>query len=66
MFIGILTIIIIYFHGLKVNTYEWSELKLPQEHIPFFFKNNQDLQILCENDETCSLKVIIVNLIKQT
>ncbi|XP_059152195.1 EGF domain-specific O-linked N-acetylglucosamine transferase-like [Physella acuta] len=59
MFNGIVTIIIMFLHGLKVNTYEWSNLKLPSEHIPFFFKNNKDLLILCEKDETCLFKDFI-------
>ncbi len=36
----------------------WSGLNLPQEHIPYFFFNNQDVKAKCEQDSLCPYKVI--------
>ena len=35
----------------------WQDLKLPDEHIPYFFKNNIHLRTLCEIDPNCPHKV---------
>lgn len=34
----------------------WQTLNLPDEHIPYFFKNNEDVKSLCEKDPNCPYK----------
>ncbi|KAK2194258.1 hypothetical protein NP493_1g07044 [Ridgeia piscesae] len=41
-------------HGGKANI--WQTLKLPDEHIPYFFNNNKDVKSLCEKDSKCPYK----------
>ncbi|ELU12341.1 hypothetical protein CAPTEDRAFT_168806 [Capitella teleta] len=36
----------------------WNNLRLPTEHIPYFFYNNIILRNECKNDPTCPYKVI--------
>ena len=35
----------------------WQNLKLPDEHIPYFFNNNNHLKTMCEIDPNCPHKV---------
>jgi hypothetical protein len=37
--------------------YDWDSLKLPDEHIPYYFTNNPSLRELCETEPNCPYKV---------
>lgn len=37
----------------------WSDLLLPDEHVPFFFTNNPDIRDKCAADSNCPFKVYI-------
>lgn len=39
------------------GSYQWSSLNLPEEHIPYFFRNNPDIKQKCEQDSYCPHKV---------
>ncbi|GFO27782.1 Egf domain-specific o-linked n-acetylglucosamine transferase [Plakobranchus ocellatus] len=39
--------------------YEWNQLNIPKSHIPFFFKNNPNLENLCKDDGACPFKELI-------
>ena len=51
-------------HGGKANI--WQTLKLPDEHIPYFFNNNKDVKSLCEKDSKCPYKVRYLGKINTT
>ena len=34
-----------------------EDLKLPEEHVPYYFTNNKPIRKLCEQDELCPYKV---------
>ncbi|BFZ10952.1 hypothetical protein BsWGS_13992 [Bradybaena similaris] len=35
---------------------QWNRINLLQSHMPFFFANNPDLKLMCEQDVTCPFK----------
>ena len=43
--------------ALHARSFEWASLKLPEEHIPYFFTNNPDIRDVCDKDATCPYKV---------
>ena len=51
-------------HGGAANI--WQTLKLPEEHIPYFFNNNEDVKLLCEKDSKCPYKVGYLGIINTT
>ena len=40
-----------------IASFEWEELRLPTEHIPYYFTNNPHLKHLCASDDSCPYKV---------
>ena len=51
-------------HGGAANI--WQSLKLPDEHIPYFFNNNKDMKSLCAKDSKCPYKVRYLRIINTT
>ncbi|XP_067684976.1 EGF domain-specific O-linked N-acetylglucosamine transferase-like isoform X1 [Haliotis asinina] len=35
---------------------DWGDLRLPLEHVPYFFRNNPHLEQRCKDDDTCPYK----------
>lgn len=38
---------------------EWTDLNLPEEHIPYFLHNNPEVREKCSDDDTCPYKVTV-------
>ncbi|KAK3584893.1 hypothetical protein CHS0354_023483 [Potamilus streckersoni] len=55
----ILVIVTLFYTGLGCYGYNWDEIKLYPEHIPFFFNNNPEIKNLCSVNETCPYKVAL-------
>ena len=39
------------------SSFDWERLRLPLEHIPYYFNNNPQLKDICAEDSTCPYKV---------
>ena len=41
------------------DCFDWENLDLPEDHLPFYFNNNPSVKQRCEQDNTCPFKVFI-------
>ncbi|KAL3852256.1 hypothetical protein ACJMK2_015922 [Sinanodonta woodiana] len=48
-----LVIVMLLSTALGCYGYNWDKLNLHPEHIPFFFNNNPEIKLLCNQTETC-------------
>jgi protein O-GlcNAc transferase len=53
---GIISLLI-HFHIKIILADFWSELLLPEEHIPYYFYNNRNVRDKCISDDSCPYKV---------
>ena len=54
----LITIVIILLGNLDLLLADfWSDLLLPDEHIPYYFYNNKDIREKCIADDNCPYKV---------
>ncbi|XP_067684503.1 EGF domain-specific O-linked N-acetylglucosamine transferase-like [Haliotis asinina] len=38
---------------------DWGDLRLPLEHVPYFFRNNPHLEQRCKDEDTCPYKAML-------
>lgn len=41
--------------------FNYASIRLPEEHVPFFFHNNRHIARVCEKDSQCPYKVGVIS-----